>query len=116
MLPTPSWQITINLSPADMLAVIDFHLAYGSDVAKARDLAVAAARRHRSVRSVDSCLLAALGEAGMILSLRLVCESPVSVYQTRLDLLDAVKRRFDENGISIAHAATTIDLRDARPM
>lgn len=107
-------QITLNLSSPDVLAVIDFHLAYGTDVAKARMLTLGAAEPHRSVKAIDSCSLTALGEEGMILSLRLVCESAASVYQTRLDLLETVKQRFDEAGISIAHEATTIDLRDAR--
>jgi len=107
-------QITMNLSSPDVLAVIDFHLAYSSDVTKARTLAVAAAGTHSSVTAVDRCSLTALGETGMILSLRLVCESAASVYQVRLDLLEIVNQRFDDAGINIAYASTTIDLRDAR--
>lgn len=107
-------QITMNLSSPDLLAVIDFHLAYETDVAEARALAIAAAKAHSSVAEIDSCLLTALEEQGMILSLRLVCESTSSVYQTRLSLLEVVKQQFDDAGISIAHEATTIDLRAAQ--
>jgi hypothetical protein len=49
----------------------------------------------------------------MILSLRAVYD-PASLNQTRFSLLEATKGKFDEAGIDIAHAATTIELRDAR--
>jgi len=71
------------------------------------------AEAHPSLTAVNGCPLTALGEEGMILSLRVVCD-PASLYQTRFDLLEATKETFDEAGIDIAHAATTIELRDAR--
>jgi len=77
-------------------------------------LALGSAEAHRSVQAIDSCSLIALRDEGMILSLRLICESAASIYQVRLDLLETVKQRFDEEGISIAHEATTIDLRAAQ--
>jgi len=107
-------EITMNLSSPDLLAVIDFHLAYGSDIAKARKLVATAAETHRSVTAIDSCLLTALGETGMVLSLRFVCESAASAYQTKLDLLEIVNQRFDDVGIDISYASTSIDLIDAR--
>jgi len=106
-------QITANLMSPDLLTVVDFHLAYGSDIEKARTLVLAVAEAHPSVKSVSGCPLTALGEEGMILSLRAVCD-PTSLYQTRFDLLEATKRRFDEFGIDIAHVATTVELRDVR--
>jgi small conductance mechanosensitive channel len=107
-------QITANLASSDLLTVVDFHLAYGTDIEKARMLALAVAEAHPSVAAVNGCPLTALGDEGMVLSLRAVCDPPASTYQTRFDLLEATKEKFDEAGIDIAHAATTIELRDVR--
>jgi small-conductance mechanosensitive channel len=71
------------------------------------------AEAHPSVTVVDGYPLTALGDEGMILSLRAVYD-PASLNQTRFSLLEATKGKFDEAGIDIAHAATTIELRDAR--
>jgi len=68
-------QITINLSSPDVLAVIDFHLAYGSDFSKARNLAVAAAERRRA--APPRLLLFPLRDDGVILARILPCSSYV---------------------------------------
>lgn len=107
-------QVTINLSSSDLLAVIDFHLAYDADIKKARALLLSAVEAHPAATAVNGCPLTALGEEGMVLSLRVACDSNADVFQTRLDLIETTKEKLDQAGIQISYASSTIELQDAR--
>ena len=107
-------QVTVNLSSPDLLAVVELRLAYGSDVDQARALAVDAAHAHPAVAAVQSCPLTRVAEEGIVLSLRVVCDAASGVYQTQLDLTEAILQRYRDAGIDLFHASSTVELRDAR--
>ena len=108
-------QIMINLSSVDLRVMITptISIGYDSDIDKARAIILELARAHDDVEEVLGCPLVNLGASSVDLSLRAWCADASTAKAVEFDLLEQVKKRFDEAGIEIPYAYQNVVLSGA---
>ncbi len=108
-------QIMINLSSVDLRVMITptISIGYGSDIDKARAIVLELARAHDDVAEVVGCPVVNLGGSSVDLSLRAWCADAATAKGVEFDLLEQIKKRFDEAGIEIPYAYQNVVLSGA---
>ena len=108
-------QIMINLSSVDLRVMISptISIGYDSDIDKARAIVLDLAKAHSDVIEVVGCPVVNLGGSSVDLSLRAWCSDAATAKGVEHDLLEQVKKRFDEAGIEIPYAYQNVVLSGA---
>lgn len=108
-------QIMINLSSVDLRVMISptISIGYDSDIDKARAIVLGLAKAHSDVIEVVGCPVVNLGASSVDLSLRAWCSDAATAKGVEHDLLERVKKRFDEAGIEIPYAYQNVVLSGA---
>ena len=99
-------QIMINLSSVDPRVMLSptISIGYDSDIGKARAIVLELAQGHDDVIEVVGCPVVNLGGSSVDLSLRAWCADSSTAKAVEYDLLEQIKKRFDEVGIEIPYA------------
>ena len=99
-------QIMINLSSVDPRAMLSptISIGYDSDIERARAIVLELAQGHDDVVEVVGCPVVNLGGSSVDLSLRAWCADSSTAKAVEYDLLEQIKKRFDEVGIEIPYA------------
>ena len=95
---------------------VDFGIAYTSDIDKARNIIIEETKRHPQVMKDEeiNVRLTELGDFAVNLRLTFHVASRGDAFDTGCDIREAVKKRFDEEGIEIPYPYQNIVLqRDA---
>lgn len=108
-------QIMINLSSVDLRVMISptISIGYDSDIDKARAIVLDLARTHDDITEVVGCPLVNLGSSSVDLSLRAWCADAATAKAVEFDLLEQIKKRFDDAGIEIPYAYQNVVLSSA---
>ncbi|QZD96514.1 mechanosensitive ion channel family protein [Qipengyuania gelatinilytica] len=108
-------QIMINLSSVDLRVMISptISIGYDSDIDKARAIVLDLAKAHSDVIEVVGCPVVNLGGSSVDLSLRAWCSDAATAKGVEHDLLEQVKKHFDEAGIEIPYAYQNVVLSGA---
>ncbi len=103
---------TINLTTVDprVMAHVPFSIGYSSDIAHARALAIELAMAHPGTAQVEGCPVVALSASSVDLMLGVWCVDTGTTAGLKADLLEAIKLRFDAEGIEIPYAYQNIIL------
>lgn len=96
-------QIMINLSTADLRGMMSLtvSIGYTSDIDKARAILLELVQARQDIAEVVGCQVTSLSGSGVDLSLRAWCTDAATCKSVEYDLLEQIKRRFDEAGIEI---------------
>ena len=99
-------QIMINLSSVDPRVMLSptISIGYDSDIERARAIVMELAQGHDDVVEVVGCPVVNLGGSSVDLSLRAWCADSSTAKAVEYDLLEQIKKRFDEVGIEIPYA------------
>jgi small-conductance mechanosensitive channel len=97
-------QTTINLTREDSLVScsIPIGISYDSDIDKVRTILLELASQHRKAQKTESCHVTKLGPSSVILTLEVWCADGQAARALRFDLLEEVKKRFDQDGIKFS--------------
>tara|TARA_B100001765_G_scaffold215351_1_gene186886 strand:- start:7305 stop:8132 length:828 start_codon:yes stop_codon:yes gene_type:complete len=108
-------QIMINLSSVDLRVMISptISIGYDSDIDKARAIVLDLARTHDDITEVVGCPLVNLGSSSVDLSVRAWCADAATAKAVEFDLLEQIKKRFDDAGIEIPYAYQNVVLSSA---
>jgi small-conductance mechanosensitive channel len=98
-------QTCVNISRKDQhaMCVLTLTLANTADIAKAREILEELARANPRVSEVAGCRVNALSDSGTTIALTAWCADANIAAEVKSELLETVKRRFDADGIAIAH-------------
>jgi len=98
-------QTSINAPRAEQRAtsVVAVNIGYSADIDKARTVLTELAKAHAKAMEVASCKVTALTDLGVTMTLTVWCADAGTAADVKCDLLEAVKKRFDAEGIAIAH-------------
>ncbi|WP_239987522.1 mechanosensitive ion channel family protein [Sphingosinithalassobacter portus] len=108
-------QIMINLSSIDPRVIMSptISIGYDSDIDKARAIVLELAQAHADVIEVVGCPVISLGASSVDLSLRAWCRDSATAKAVEYQLLEDIKKRFDEAGIEIPYAYQNVVLSGA---
>jgi small conductance mechanosensitive channel len=103
-------QTSVNTSLAKQhtTASIPFNITYTADIDKARKIITDLAKAHPKTVEVTSCRVTALTDAGVTVTLTATCADPTAVTDMKCDLLESTKKRFDSEGIELAHSPAPV--------
>ncbi len=106
-------QVMVNLTSVEprIMAVMPISIGYGSDIDKAREIILDLAVKHALVTNIDGCPLVALGTSSVDFSLRVWCKDSGDAWRVKNDLFEAIKKRFDAEGIEIPFAYQNVILK-----
>lgn len=98
--------VMVNLTAVHprVMAIIPFSISYDADVDQARAIVLELADGHADVEEVVGCPVVLLNTSSVDLSLRVWCPDPAIAAGVRYDLTEAIKKRFDLEGIEIPFA------------
>ncbi len=98
-------EVTINLTAVDpkVMAVIPVSIGYTADLDRARAILIELARAHPQVLEVVGCPLTDIGPSSLALSLRAWTQDAGAAGKVRSELLEQLKKRFDEEGIELPY-------------
>ena len=96
-------QSTLNLTAlAPRTACnISLYVATGSDLAKARQILLNAAKAQPKITQVDGCFATRVTSRGVIMTLSAACANPDDATGIKSDLLESAKKQFDAAGICL---------------
>jgi potassium efflux system protein len=110
----------LNWSLSDQVTriVITVGVAYGSDVDKAHELMLEAAREHQRVLDdpAPSVTFTSFGDNSLVLSLRVFVDAIDYRIPTMTELHKAINRKFNEAGIVIAFPQRDLHLDTSEPL
>lgn len=111
-------QIMINLSSVDLKVMLSMTLSigYSSDIDKARAIVLELAQAHEGITEVVGCPVINLGASSVDLSLRAWCSDAATAKSVEFDLLEQIKKRFDEASIEIPYAYQNVVLSGQLPL
>jgi small-conductance mechanosensitive channel len=97
-------QTSINLSLTDArtLCVVPVRLSPETDVDAARKILTGLAGRHPKALEFASCPVTAIGGWSVTLSAQVWCADPDAAGALKNDVLESVKKHFDQAGIKLA--------------
>lgn len=93
-----------------VMAVVPFSIGYGANIDKARSIAVELATQHPDMQEVVACRLIALNSSSVDFSLTGWCKDAGTAVGVKYDLFEAIKKRFDKEGIEIPFAYQNVIL------
>ena len=98
--------IMVNLTAVHprVMAIIPVSIGYGSDIDRARRIILEIAGAHDDVEEGVGCPVTLLGPSSVDFTLRAWCADAGVAAEVRTDILEAVKKRFDVEGIEIPFA------------
>jgi len=98
-------QTCINMSTKAVhaAAIVTMNLGYAADIDKARGVLTELAKANSKVVEVQSCRVVALSDSSTTMNLTVWCADATNAAEAKSDLLEAAKKRFDADGIPIAH-------------
>ena len=108
--------INWSIGSPEAIWPVDFGIAYTSDIDKARNIIIEETKRHPQVMKDEeiNVRLTELGDFAVNLRLTFHVASRGDAFDTGCDIREAVKKRFDEEGIEIPYPYQNIVLqRDA---
>ncbi|MDB6023205.1 MAG: hypothetical protein JWQ04_3062 [Pedosphaera sp.] len=96
-------QTSVNLSLTDgrKLCVVPIRLSPEANVEQARKILIELAKQHPKCLEYAGCPLTELGHASVTLSLQMWCEDAQAAADLKNDLLEAAKKRFENEGIEL---------------
>lgn len=97
---------TVNLTAVDarILAVVPFGIADGAAIDRARAIALELAKAHPAVTEIVGCAVTALGPFSVDMALSLWCPDATTAATVKSDLLEAIRKRLDNEGIPAGSA------------
>lgn len=98
-------QTTVNLTSVDarIMAAVSIGIAYGADVAKAREILLELAREHTEAGEPVSCPVTQLGASSVTLSLRAWCRDAGAAREFEWAVYEQAKLQFQAAGIEIPY-------------
>ena len=84
-------------------AIVTVILGCAVDIDNARNILIQLAKASPKLLEFESCQVSALSDSGVTLMLTAWCLNSASAAEFKSDLLEAGKKRFDSEGIAIAH-------------
>lgn len=96
-----------------VMAVVPFSIGYDADIDQARALAMNLATQLSEVEEVVGCRVVNLGASSVDFSLTAWCKDAGTAAGIKFDLLEAIKKTFDQEGIEIPYAYQNVIVRDA---
>jgi small-conductance mechanosensitive channel len=100
-------QTSVNTSMAKQhtTCTVAVNITYNADIDKARKILTELAKAHAKTVEVTSCRVTALTDFAVTMTLTAMCADPNTAIDMKCDLLEAVKKRFDAEGVELAHAS-----------
>lgn len=97
---------TVNLTAVDarILAIVPFGIADGADIDRARAIALELAKAHPAVTEIVGCAVTALGPFSVDMALSVWCPESTTAATVKSDLLEAIRKSFDSEGITAGSA------------
>lgn len=107
-------QVTINHSMTDerVICTVPVSIGYNCDVEKVRGVLLELAKANPKAGKVAGCRVAGLGSSSVDLSLLVWCADSGTAAELKSELLEAIKKRFDTEGIEIPYAYTNIIIKN----
>ncbi len=98
--------VMVNLTAVHprVMAIVPFSISYDADIDKARASALELAKAHSDVEEIVGCPVLLLNTSSVDLSLQVWCADPAIAAGVKNDLTEAIKKRFDAEGIEIPFA------------
>ena len=98
--------VMINLTAVHprVMAIVPFSISYDAEIDHARRIALELAEAHAEIEEVEGCPVVTLNTSSVDLSLRVWCADSAIAATVKNDLTEAIKKRFDTEGIEIPFA------------
>jgi small-conductance mechanosensitive channel len=93
--------INLSMSKQPVPCAVVLALEHDADVDKARQILLDEARRHPKATGIPSCRITDMSRAGVTVTLTAWAPKPTVALDMKSDLLEAVKKRFDQAGIQV---------------
>jgi len=84
-------------------ALITLTLGYNADICKARTILTELAKAHPNGAELASCRVSALSDSGTTMTLTVWCADAATAAAVKSELLEGAKKRFDLEGLPLAH-------------
>jgi small-conductance mechanosensitive channel len=94
--------INISLTAKRVAAIVAVNLGYSADLDRARSILTELAKAHSKGGELASCRVSGLSASGTTMTLTVSCANTSTAAELKADLLEATKKRFDAEGISIS--------------
>jgi len=96
-------QTSINLTLTDERSqcALPIRIHHEADLDQARKILIEIAKQHPKTVEFISCPMTAIGKSSVTLTLQVWCVNSVAVGDLKNDLLESIKRRFDQEGIKM---------------
>ena len=104
----------INLSKTELrtMAIVPVSVSYDADIDKARAVILDVASGLPDVQEIVGCPLVSLGASSVDFSLRVWCADSGIAVGVKNSVLEAVKKRFDAEGIEIPYAYQNVLIKE----
>jgi small conductance mechanosensitive channel len=99
--------VNTTLAKQHTTAAICVNITYNADIDKARKILTDLARAHQKTKEVTDCRVTALTETAVTMTMNVTCSDPQTAGDLKSDLLESIKKRFDAEGVELAHFAQT---------
>lgn len=98
--------VMVNLTAVHprVMAIVPFSISYDADIDRARAVVLELAEAHVDIEEIVGCPVLLLNTSSVDLSLRVWCADPAIAATVKYDLTEAIKKRFDAEGIEIPFA------------
>jgi small-conductance mechanosensitive channel len=98
-------QTSVNTSVARQktTCTITINISYKADIDTARKIMTDLAKAHAKTVEVTSCRVTALTDNGVTMTMTVSCADVTTATDLKFDLLESIKKRFDANGVELAH-------------
>ncbi|MEQ9451605.1 MAG: mechanosensitive ion channel family protein [Pseudomonadales bacterium] len=108
-----STQVMVNLTSVDakVVALVPISIGYEADIDKARAIILDLAGKHPATIEVVACPITNLGSSSIDFTLRVWCADSGAAFQIKTELLEQIKKRFDQEGIEIPYAYSNVIIR-----
>lgn len=106
-------EVTVNLTAVDpkAMAIIPVSISYTADLDRARAILIELAKAHPQVQEVVGCPLTDIGPSSATLSLRAWTQDAGAAGKVKSDLLEQLKKRFDQEGIELPYPYSNVVIK-----
>jgi small-conductance mechanosensitive channel len=87
--------------------VVAVNIAYDANIDKAREIMVDLAKKYPGATEVKGCHVTGLNDVGVTMTLTISCADASTATSMKYDLYESIKKRFDGEGIALAHLRPT---------
>lgn len=95
--------IRVSGEPRPVDCVVTVQIGYSADIDRARDLLTKLAAQNPKTLEVRSCAVSGLTESSVAMTLTVACADASTAVSLKGELLEAIKKHFDAEGVAIAH-------------